>query len=69
MAYHNINHNLFDLIVTRDNVLNKKPHSDMADLIFKTFPEFLRSRFRVCFDPPIIIGSLMRALVFATLCF
>ena len=40
MAYHNINHNLFDLIVTRDNVLNKKPHSDMADLIFKTFPEY-----------------------------
>ena len=40
MAYHNINHDLFDLIVTRDDVLNKKPHSDMADLIFKTFPKY-----------------------------
>lgn len=40
MAYHNISHNLFDLIVTRDDVLNKKPHPDMANLIFKTFPEY-----------------------------
>ena len=40
MTYHNISTDLFDLIVTRDNVLNKKPHSDMADLIFKTFPEY-----------------------------
>lgn len=40
MAYHNISTDLFDLIVTRDNVLNKKPHSDMADLIFNTFPEY-----------------------------
>ena len=40
MTYHNISTDLFDLIVTRDNVLNKKPHSDMADLIFKTFHEY-----------------------------
>jgi|TARA_B100000497_G_scaffold115777_1_gene139586 phosphoglycolate phosphatase len=40
MSYHNISTDLFDLIVTRDNVLNKKPHSDMADLIFKTYPEY-----------------------------
>jgi len=40
MTYHNISTDLFDLIVTRDNVLNKKPHSDMANLIFKTFPEY-----------------------------
>tara|TARA_R110002072_G_scaffold56403_5_gene146183 strand:- start:480 stop:1031 length:552 start_codon:yes stop_codon:yes gene_type:complete len=40
MTYHNISTDLFDLIVTRDSVLNKKPHSDMADLIFKTFPEY-----------------------------
>ena len=40
MAYHNISHELFDLIVTRDNVLNKKPHSDMADLIFETFNDY-----------------------------
>ncbi len=40
MAYHNISPRLFNLIVTRDDVLNKKPHSDMADLIFKTFPNY-----------------------------
>jgi len=40
MAYHNISHNLFDMIVTRDDVQNKKPHSDMADLIFKTYPKY-----------------------------
>ena len=40
MAYHNISNELFDMIVTRDDVLNKKPHSDMADLIFKTFPKY-----------------------------
>jgi len=40
MTYHKISTDLFDLIVTRDSVLNKKPHSDMADLIFKTFPEY-----------------------------
>jgi len=40
MAYHNISPRLFNLIVTRDDVLNKKPHSDMADLIFKTFPDY-----------------------------
>jgi phosphoglycolate phosphatase-like HAD superfamily hydrolase len=40
MSYHNISADLFDLIITRDNVLNKKPHSDMADLIFKTYPEY-----------------------------
>ena len=50
MAYHNINHNLFDLIVTRDNVLNKKPHSDMADLIFKTFPEYEPTDFLIVGD-------------------
>ena len=40
MSYHNISPNLFDMIVTRDDVVNKKPHSDMADLIFKTFTEY-----------------------------
>ena len=40
MAYHNISPRLFNLIITRDDVLNKKPHSDMADLIFKTFPNY-----------------------------
>ena len=40
MAYHNISPRLFNLIITRDDVLNKKPHSDMADLIFKTFPDY-----------------------------
>ena len=40
MAYHNISNELFDMIVTRDDVLNKKPHSDMADLIFKTFSKY-----------------------------
>ena len=37
MAYHNISPDLFDLIVTRDDVKNKKPHSEMADLIFSVF--------------------------------
>ena len=50
MAYHNISHELFDLIVTRDNVLNKKPHSDMADLIFKTFPKYNPSDFLMVGD-------------------
>jgi HAD superfamily hydrolase (TIGR01549 family) len=50
MAYHNISHTLFDLIVTRDDVLNKKPHSDMADLIFKTFPEYKPTDFLMVGD-------------------
>ena len=37
MAYHDISPDLFDLIVTRDDVKNKKPHSEMADLIFSVF--------------------------------
>jgi len=34
MSYHDINPHLFDGIITRDDVENKKPHPDMADLIF-----------------------------------
>jgi phosphoglycolate phosphatase-like HAD superfamily hydrolase len=40
MSYHNISTDLFDMIVTRDDVVNKKPHSDMADLIFETFDDY-----------------------------
>ena len=40
MTYHNISTDLFDMIVTRDDVENKKPHSDMADLIFETFNDY-----------------------------
>ena len=35
MNYHDINPNLFEGIVTRDDVENKKPHPDMAHLIFQ----------------------------------
>ena len=35
MSYHDINPNLFEGIVTRDDVKNKKPHPDMANLIFQ----------------------------------
>ena len=34
MSYHDITPRLFDGIITRDDVENKKPHPDMADLIF-----------------------------------
>lgn len=40
MSYHNISTDLFDMIITRDDVVNKKPHSDMADLIFTTFNDY-----------------------------
>lgn len=40
MAYHDISPDLFDLIVTRDDVKNKKPHSDMANLIFREFNNY-----------------------------
>jgi len=40
MSYHNINQDLFDMIVTRDDVTNKKPHPDMANLIFNAFPSY-----------------------------
>ena len=35
MSYHDINPNLFEGIITRDDVENKKPHPDMAHLIFQ----------------------------------
>jgi len=50
MSYHNISPILFDLIVTRDDVKNKKPHSDMADLIYKTFPEYTPTDFLMIGD-------------------
>lgn len=40
MAYHNINSSLFDMIITRDDVLNKKPNPEMAKVIFKAFPDY-----------------------------
>ena len=50
MSYHNISSELFNMIITRDDVLNKKPHSDMADLIFKTFPEYKPTDFLMVGD-------------------
>ena len=38
--YHSIDENIFDLIVCRDDVENKKPHTDMFDLIKNTYPEY-----------------------------
>jgi phosphoglycolate phosphatase-like HAD superfamily hydrolase len=50
MSYHNISPKLFDLIVTRDDVKKKKPHSDMADLIFKAFNEYKPNDFLMVGD-------------------
>ena len=50
MAYHNISQDLFDMIITRDDVANKKPHPDMANLIFNSFPNYQHKDFLMVGD-------------------
>jgi phosphoglycolate phosphatase-like HAD superfamily hydrolase len=37
MAYHEIDQNLFAMIVSRDDVKKKKPHPEMGELILRTY--------------------------------
>jgi phosphoglycolate phosphatase-like HAD superfamily hydrolase len=37
MSYHNINQNQFDLILTREDVTEKKPHPSMGNIILKHY--------------------------------
>lgn len=50
LNYHNIDKNLFSLILTRDDVEHKKPYSDMADIIFKQFYKYERNDFLMVGD-------------------
>jgi len=45
LHYHNIDLNLFSLILTRDDVKNKKPYPDMGNIIFDEFSDYDKSDF------------------------
>lgn len=45
LHYHNIDLNLFSLIVTREDVIKKKPYPDMGKLIFNKFKNYTTDDF------------------------
>lgn len=50
LNYHNIDENLFSLILTRDDVKNKKPYPDMGDIIFNKFSKYKKEDFLMIGD-------------------
>jgi len=59
LAYHNIDTNIFSMILTRDDVKNKKPYPDLGDIIFSKFPEYDK-------DDYIMVGDSDVDKIFAT---
>jgi phosphoglycolate phosphatase-like HAD superfamily hydrolase len=50
LSYHNINTDLFSMIITRDDVKKKKPYPEMGDLIFSKFSEYDKSDYLMIGD-------------------